>query len=82
VTWTFIYMMFVLKIPILMLFWIVRWAWKAQPVEEEESGSGGGGPKLPKVPSRPRGRGPHGEPSPPSPPRVRAPAERDRSLRS
>jgi hypothetical protein len=70
VTLTFIYMMFILKIPILMLFWIVRWAWKAQPVEEEGN-AGDGGTKSPRSPIAPRGRGPHGEPQPPAPKRVR-----------
>lgn len=69
-TITFIYLMFVLKIPILMLFWLVRWAWKSQPVEEEDA-AGEGGTKLPRTPTPPRGRGPHGEPKPPAPERVR-----------
>ena len=69
-TLTFIYMMFILKIPSLMLFGIVRWAWKAQPVEDD-GGVGEGGTKLPRTPVPPRGRGPHGEPQPPAPKRVR-----------
>jgi len=75
-------MMFILKIPILMLAWIVRWAWKAQPVEEEPTAEGGGGTMRLPTPSRPRGRGPHGEPSPQPPKRVRTSPERDRTHRS
>jgi hypothetical protein len=74
---TFIYMMFVLKIPILMLFGIVWWAMKAKP-EDEEAAEGGGGEKQPTNPARPRGRGPHGEPQPPAPSRIRVPAPRER----
>jgi len=72
VTLTFIYMMFILKIPILMLFGIVWWAMKSQPdAEGEGDGEGGGGQKVLTEPLRPRGRGPHGEPQPQSPRRVR-----------
>lgn len=73
-TITFIYMMFILKIPILMLFGIVWWAMKSQPGEDTPDADGG--EKAPSAPTRPRGRGPHGEPQPPAPPRVRKPAER------
>lgn len=69
-TATFIYMMFILKIPILMLFGIVWWAWKSQPVEEENGSDGGS--KRPRSPLRPRGRGPHGSPRPAAPSRIRA----------
>ena len=73
-TATFIYMMFILKIPILMLFAIVWWAWKSEPAEEEAGGSGGS--KRPRPPLHPRGRGPHGRPRPAAPPRVRATSSR------
>ena len=73
------YMMVLLKIPILMMLGIVRWAIKATPVEEDDSGNGGGGLERPETPARPRGRGPHGEPIPPAPERVRRPAKRQRT---
>jgi hypothetical protein len=75
------YMMVLLKIPILMMLGLVRWAIKATPVEEDDSGNGNGdgGLERPETPSRPRGRGPHGEPIPPSPERVRRPAKRQRT---
>ena len=83
--WTFVYLMLVLKIPIVGLFWIVWWAVKADPGAEadpgEESG-GGGGSKRPREPTggRPRRRGPHGDPRPPAPQRSR-PAVRARGRR-
>jgi hypothetical protein len=75
-------MMVLLKIPILMMLGIVRWAIKATPVEEDDGtdgGNGGGGLERPEAPARPRGRGPHGEPIPPAPKRVRRPAKRQRT---
>jgi hypothetical protein len=74
VTWAFIWMMFVLKIPIAALFWIV---WRAiHTVPEEATGeaaSGGGGegphPRLPRP--RPPRRGEHGEAVPVPPRRTR-----------
>jgi hypothetical protein len=85
-TWTFIWLMFLLKIPIVALFLIVRWA--VRQVPEPASGEDGGiGPRQrprhphhprPSRPRRPR-RGPHGEVSPPSsPPRVRKAISRKR----
>jgi hypothetical protein len=77
-TWTFIWLMFLLKIPIVALFLIVRWAIRQTP-EEAAGGEGGIGPvpgphpphhprtRMPRLPRR----GPHGAPAPPSPPRVR-----------
>ena len=69
------YMVVILKIPILMLFGIVYWAWKQTPPEEHQDGNGG--ETTPTEPARPRGRGPHGEPQPPSPPRVRTTPQRE-----
>jgi hypothetical protein len=71
--------MFVLKIPILGLLWIVWKAIHAEPVTPEEEivdQDGGGGAKHPR-PRRPRPprRGPHGEPLPQPPARVRAVAD-------
>ena len=79
---TFIWMMLVLKIPIVALLWIVWWASRPpEPVEDE----GGGGsdrrpePHPPVLPQAPRTRGPHGAPLP-APPRVRTPVVRGRDL--
>jgi len=77
-TWTFIWLMFLLKIPIVALFLLVRWAVRQTP-EGTPGGDGGVGPRSrPRHPHRrrprgprPRIRGPHGEASPPSPARVR-----------
>jgi hypothetical protein len=84
-TWTFIWLMFLLKIPIVALFMIVRWA--VRQVPEDATGQDGGigprpGPRHPhhprsKLPRRPR-RGPHGEPSPLAPARVRTVVARGR----
>ena len=71
----FIWMMFVLKIPIVMLLAIVWWAVKNtdQQHEQEIDGYGGGGTHHPR-PRRPRPprRGPHAQPMPRSPKRIRA----------
>jgi hypothetical protein len=75
VGWAFVWMMVILKIPIIGLCWIVWRAIKAEPVlpEEAPADSGGGGTHHPR-PRRPRPprRGPHGEPLPQPPARVRA----------
>jgi hypothetical protein len=78
-TWTFIWLMFLLKIPIVALFLIVRWAVRQTP-EEAPGQDGGIGPRpRPRHPHHPRSRlprqprrGPHGEPLPAAPARVRA----------
>ena len=77
-TWTFIWLMVCLKVPIVALFLIVRWAVRQTP-EAAEGSDGGIGPRLgprhpfhPRPePPRPTRRGPHRGPSPLSPPRVR-----------
>jgi hypothetical protein len=77
-TWTFIWLMFCLKVPIVALFLIVRWAVRQTP-EEALGEDGGIGPRTaPRHPHHPRSgpphlprRGPHRGPQPPSPPRVR-----------
>ncbi|MCX6394030.1 MAG: hypothetical protein NTY57_04160 [Solirubrobacterales bacterium] len=74
-TATMFFMMVVLKIPILMLLGIVRWAIKSVP--EEDHSDDGGGSKGPDLPRRPRGRGPHGEPQPQAPARVRSALPRE-----
>ncbi|MBJ7328802.1 MAG: hypothetical protein JHC95_02825 [Solirubrobacteraceae bacterium] len=70
--WTFIWLMFVLKIPIVALLWIVWWAVHATPESDMGDEKDGGSPK-PKTPRPPRTRGPHGEPMPPAPQRSRSP---------
>ncbi len=79
--------MFLLKIPIVALFLIVRWAVRQTP--ETADGQDGGRPRLrpvhphhprPRLPRPPR-RGPHGEPLPASPPRVRGAVARQRATR-
>lgn len=83
-TWTFIWLMVLLKIPIVALFLLVRWAVREPEVEGSEDG--GIGPlSLPLHPHRPRSplpraprRGPHSDPVPASPPRVRAVVARGR----
>jgi hypothetical protein len=77
--------MFVLKIPIVALGWIVWKAIHAEPVQPEDAAfdsEGGGGAKHPR-PRRPRPprRGPHGEPLPQPPARVRAVADREPHVR-
>jgi hypothetical protein len=83
--WTFIWLLVILKIPIVALFMIVRWAIGQTP--ETDTGEDGGiGPRrLPLHPHHPRTRlprlprrGPHAGPLPSSPPRVRAIAARRR----
>ena len=81
--WGFIYLMFVLKIPIIALLWIVWWAIHQTPEEQSRADRDDGGTKptphprspLPHVPRR----GPHGDPPAPAPARVRTPA-RARSI--
>jgi hypothetical protein len=80
-TWTFIWLMVLLKIPIVALFLLVRWAVGQTPEGTSEQ-DGGIGPRLhPRHPHHPRSRlprpsrrGPHGEPPVASPARMRASA--------
>jgi len=77
-TWTFIWLMFLLKIPIVALFMLVRWAIGQTPeIGTDEDGGIGPRPR-PRHPRHPRSRlrraprrGPHRGPSPMSPARVR-----------
>jgi hypothetical protein len=76
--WGFIWLMLVLKIPLIGAFWIVWWAIHAvdDPADASESDGGQGDispPSAPRPQAPPRARGPHGDPLPPSPARVRAP---------
>jgi hypothetical protein len=83
--WTFIWLMLILKIPVVALFLIVRWAVRQTP--ETATGDDGGIGTHPRPlhphhprPRRPRPprRGPHGDPAIPAPPRVRTIAARRR----
>jgi hypothetical protein len=82
--WTFVYLMLILKIPIVALLWIVWWAIHSAPeTESEKSTDEGGGSKTRRrhprkpLPRHPR-RGPHGDPLPLPPPRVRTVVARAR----
>jgi hypothetical protein len=81
--WTFIYLMFALKIPIVAAIWIVYWAVKQEPDPPSDPRDDGGRKRGPHprrpFPRRPR-RGPHGDPAAPSPPRVRAALARSRRV--
>jgi len=90
-TWTFVWLMVALKIPIVALFMIVRWAIRQAP-EEAIGGDGGIGPRSgpiqPRHPHRPRTRPPglsrrgaHGEPPLLPPARVRTAAVAHRRLK-
>lgn len=83
-TWTFIYLMVILKIPIALLFYIVWWAVKQTPEGfEQPDGGDGGSRRRPhprgSLPRSPR-RGPHGAPAPTPPPRVRSVVARGRRV--
>jgi hypothetical protein len=71
---TFIYLMLVLKIPIVALLWIVWWAIHQTPEPEPTSHDDGGAKHSPHprrpLPHAPR-RGPHADPPPAAPARVR-----------
>lgn len=79
--WTFIWLMLILKIPVVGLLLLVRWAVRQSTVGEEpgDGQDGGIGPRpapvhpfhpRSRLPRRPR-RGPHGEPPLAPPRRVR-----------
>jgi hypothetical protein len=75
-TWGFIWLMFVLKIPILMLLGIVYWAVKQSGEPAEDDAEKVGVIARPHPPTRPRRRGrprgPHGDGvALPAPPRIR-----------
>jgi hypothetical protein len=85
--WTFIWLLVILKIPIVALFLIVRWAVNQAPESAGEQDGGVGPRQQPRHPHRPRSplprsprRGSHGDPAIPSPPRVRTPAIAGRVL--
>ena len=81
VTWAFIWMVVVLKIPIAGLLWLVWWAIRSEPepaaAGDDGSGDGGvGHPPAPRKPRPPR-RGAHITPESVPPPRIRAVSRRD-----
>jgi len=84
-TWTFIWLMVLLKIPIGGLFLLIRWA-VGQAPEQAPGQDGGIGPRPgPLHPHHPRSRpprlprrGPHRTPAPASPARVRIAASKQR----
>jgi hypothetical protein len=90
--WTFVWLFFILKIPIVALFLLVRWAVR-EPPEIMPNDDGGIGPRArPLHPYHPRARrggrgpiaprrGPHGDPLPTSPPRVRTVSARGRLIK-
>jgi hypothetical protein len=69
-----LYLFLGLKIPLLLLYWLVYWAIKAEPEPEDTGGDGGARKErphpVPPLPRHPR-RGPHGDPLPLPPPRTR-----------
>ncbi len=83
-TWTFIYLMLILKLPIAGLLWLVWWAIKQdadEPVAKEDDGGSRQRRHHPRPPPprRPR-RGPHGAPAPAPPARVRTVLARGRRV--
>jgi hypothetical protein len=83
--WTFLWLMLFLKLPIVALFLIVRWAVRQTP--EDWTGQDGGIGPRPSAPSprhprsplpRPPRRGPHPGPAPLPPLRVRGATARHR----
>jgi hypothetical protein len=77
-TWTFIWLAVLLKLPIVALFLLVRWAVRQTPETAEEEDGGIGPRPRPRNPHHPRPgltrpprRGPHGDPAPAAPSRVR-----------
>lgn len=65
--WELIWLMVIMKIPILYLCWVVYWAVKSEPRPEQPAVLGAAVDGADPVPWRPRRRprrpGPHGRPS-------------------
>jgi hypothetical protein len=82
-TWGFIWLMVILKVPIAALIYLVWWAVRQEPEQPGTDSGGDGGSKVPHprppLPRTPR-RGPHGDPMPSAPPRVRSVTARGRAL--
>jgi hypothetical protein len=88
--WTFIWLMFILKIPIVGLYLIVRWAVRQTPEAAAEDGGIGPRPDPlhPRYPHHPRTRlprsprrGPHGDAPLAAPARIRTVAARGRLVK-
>jgi hypothetical protein len=76
--WTFLWLMLFIKVPLIALFLLVRWAVKQTPEPAPGSDGGIGPPLAPLHPHHPRGRpprlprrGPHGDPPARPPARMR-----------
>jgi hypothetical protein len=82
--WAVFWIAVVMKIPIVMLLWIVWWAIKDPPLAEADERGDGGSDRDPRPhprrrPPHPPRRGPHADPSPASPARVRVARGRKRA---
>jgi hypothetical protein len=85
-TWGFIWLMLVLKIPIAALLYIVWWAVHQDTEDDGGNTDGDGGTKVhphgdgrkPLGPRPPRRRGPHDGLAPPAPARTRTTVARSR----
>jgi hypothetical protein len=87
-TWSYIWLALLLKIPAVGMVWLVWWALRQRneaPVNAPASEEDGGSKRRrmphprPPLPTRPR-RGPHGAAAPPPPPRVRSVNARARTV--
>jgi hypothetical protein len=85
-TWTFIWLMLLLKIPIGGMLWIVWWAIHKTDEQPVVGGDEDGGSKV-RVPAHPRTprpraprRGPHAGARPPAPSRTRSVVARARKV--
>jgi nitrogen fixation-related uncharacterized protein len=91
VTWGFLWIMVALKIPLIALIFLVWWAIKQEPEDDQAEQDDDGGLKRPgqrvhprphphkPFPRHPR-RGPHGDPAPLPPARVRTVKARARMV--
>jgi hypothetical protein len=84
--WTFVWLFLILKIPIVALFLLIRWAVREPDVEPSDDGGIGPRSRPPhphhphsRLPRSPR-RGPHRDPVPTSPQRVRTVIARGRLI--
>ena len=83
-TWGFIWMVVVLKIPIVALLWLVWWAVHAEPepaAGDSTGGDGGSGHSPRPQQAAAAARGDHAVPAPQPPARVRALGRRSDSVR-
>jgi hypothetical protein len=66
IVWELIWLMLIMKIPILYLCWVVYWAIKAEPQRDEPATArvpNDDGPEGWRPRTRPRRPGPHGRPT-------------------